>query len=64
MRKSPSITIQETGGEQFPDLESAQRAALPQFAGYLQSIIKDLLDQGALMNVDGKIIPAPTPEQV
>jgi len=59
MQRSPELQVEEISGDQFPDLESAQSAALPLLAENLQSVIRDLLDQGVLVNVNGKIIPNP-----
>lgn len=60
MRTSPPITItEEINGDKFPDLQSAQRAALPLLADNLQTVIRDLLDRGVLVIVDGKIMPNP-----
>lgn len=58
-RKSPPITIEEIPGDQYPDLETAQRAALPALVDNLESVIRDLLERGDLVIVDGKIIPNP-----
>lgn len=59
MRRSPDLQIEEISGDQFPDLETAQNAALPLLAENLQSVIRALLDRGILVNVNGKIIPNP-----
>lgn len=59
MRKSPPITTDEIPGDQYADLESAQRAALPVLADNLASVIRDLLERGVLVMVDGKILPNP-----
>lgn len=59
MRKSPPITITEYPGNEYPSLESAQRAALPALADNLESVIRDLLERGVLVICDGKIIPNP-----
>jgi hypothetical protein len=57
--KRPQIlTIEEMPGKQFPDLESAQRAALPFFAESLQGLIREMLESGELILVNNKIIPA------
>lgn len=56
-RKAPMIVIEEEPGDKYPDLESAQNAALSLLSANLQTIIRDLIARGALMNVNGKIIP-------
>lgn len=58
-RKAPQITIHEIPGDHFPDLESAQRAALDPLAAHLANTIRELLASGRLVNVNGKIIPNP-----
>lgn len=57
MRTSPKIQVQEISGDHYPDLNTAQKAALPQLADSLQSVIRDLLERGVLVNDNGKIIP-------
>lgn len=59
MRTSPPITIAEYPGTQHADLATAQRAALPRLADNLASVIRDLLESGDLVIVDGKVIPNP-----
>lgn len=59
MKKPPTLQVEEIAGEKFPDRDSAQDAALPLLAESLQAIIRDLLERGVLVNVDGKIIPNP-----
>lgn len=61
-KKAQVIAIEETSGERFPDLESAQRAALPQIADSLQAVIQDLLKNGTLIVVENKLIPNPKAE--
>ena len=60
MKKPPALQLEEIQGDKFPDLDAAQRAALPQLCESLQSVIRDLLERGELVNVNGKIIPNPT----
>ena len=62
MRTSKPLHIEPIGGDQYPDLETVQRAALPQLAESFQGLVKDLLQKGLLVNVNGKIIPNPTLE--
>lgn len=56
-KKAQVIAIEEKPGNQFPDLQAAQSAALPLISGSLQSLIRELLDSGKLINSNGKIIP-------
>lgn len=60
MKKTPALQIEEIGGDRFPDRRAAQRAALPLLSENLQAVIRDLLERGELVNVDGKIIPNPS----
>ena len=64
MRKSPALQVEEISGDQYPDLVTAQDAARALLADNLQSVIQDLLERGALVNVEGKIIPSPELETV
>jgi hypothetical protein len=64
MRKSPALQVEEISGDQFPDLETAQNAALSLLADNLQSVIRDLLECGVLVKVEGKIVPNPELETV
>jgi len=57
-KKAQILTIEEMPGEKYPDLATAQRAALPSISASLQAVIRDLLNNGNLINVNGKIIPA------
>lgn len=57
MPKAPSLQVEEVSGNQYPDLNAAQAASLPHFSASLQAIIRDLLERGVLVNVDGKIMP-------
>jgi hypothetical protein len=59
MKKPPALQLEEIPGNQYPDLETAQRASLPAMSENLQSVIRDLLARGVLVNVNGKIIPNP-----
>jgi hypothetical protein len=56
--KSPALQLEEIPGKQFPDREAAQRAALPQLSESLQAVIRDLLERGELVIIDGRIQPA------
>jgi hypothetical protein len=53
------MTIEEVSGDQYPDLKSAQEAALKPTAADLVSLIGSLLASGVLIERDGKIIPNP-----
>jgi hypothetical protein len=57
-KKAQILTIEEMQGEKYPDLATVQRAALPSLSASLQAVIRDLLNNGNLINVNGKIIPA------
>jgi hypothetical protein len=61
-KKAQVIAIEEASGERFHDLESAQRAALPQIADNLQAVIQDLLKNKILIVVENKLIPNPKAE--
>ena len=62
--KAPSLQVEEISGDQFPDLESAQRAALPAMAESLKNVVLSLLEDGVLIKTaDGKIIPNPQAKQ-
>ncbi len=60
MKKTPVLQVEEIGGDRFPDRSAAQRAALPLISENLQAVIRDLLERGELVNVNGKIIPNPS----
>ena len=59
MKKAPALQVEEISGDQFPDRNAAQDAALPLLSESFQSVIQDLLERGVLINVDGKILPGP-----
>jgi hypothetical protein len=56
-RTSPTIKVIEIGGEQFEDLESAQRSARVTLAFDLAQIIKRMIEQGTLELKNGQIVP-------
>jgi hypothetical protein len=58
MRQPPDLQIEEIQGNKYPDRAAAQRAALPLLSSNLQVVIRDLLERGVLVNVNGRIIPA------
>ena len=58
-KKAPMIAIEEMPGDKYPDLDAAQSAALSLISASLQALIRDLLERGALINANGKIIPNP-----
>jgi hypothetical protein len=59
MKKAPALQLEQIPGDRYPDLQSAQRAALPSMSESLQAVIQELLERGELVNVDGKILPNP-----
>jgi len=59
MSKHPPLQVEEIGGDQFPDRDAAQEAAMALLAESLRAVIRDLLARGVLVNVNGKIIPNP-----
>jgi hypothetical protein len=61
-RKAPSIIIEEKPGDRYPDLETAQGAALPLVSADLHAVIRDLLERGILVNKNG-MIDVPEEEQ-
>lgn len=58
-RKTPDMKIETMPGTLHPDLESAQREALPSIAEDLTETLRRLLAEGWLINVNGRIIPNP-----
>jgi hypothetical protein len=52
------IAIQEAPGEIFPDLETAQRAALPLLVDSMLAVIQELLDSGDIVVVDNELKPS------
>ena len=59
MKKAPALQVEEISGDKFPDRYTAQDAALSLISENLQAVIRDLLERGELVNVNGKIIPKP-----
>jgi hypothetical protein len=59
MRRAPDLQVEEISGDKFPDRHTAQEAALLSISENLQVIIRDLLERGELVIIDGKIIPNP-----
>ena len=60
MQKAPSLQVEEISGDEYPDLESVQRAAMPFMAEDLKNVVLSLLEKGVLIKTaDGKIIPNP-----
>jgi hypothetical protein len=58
-KKAQILTIEKVPGEKYPDLATAQRAALPSIADDLAESMRRLLADGWLINDNGKIIPNP-----
>ncbi len=59
MKKAPALQVEEISGDRYADRNAAQGAALSLLSENLQAVIRDLLERGVLVNVDGKIIPNP-----
>lgn len=58
-RQSPVVTLEESPGTKYPDLTAAQRHSLAETACDLAATIRALLESGALVNQNGRIIPNP-----
>ena len=58
-KSKASLVLDEFSGDKYPDLMAAQRLALPAFVNCLEPIIRELLDSGDLVILDGRIIPNP-----
>ncbi|MBW7918662.1 MAG: hypothetical protein IT296_02800 [Anaerolineae bacterium] len=58
--KTPTLTLEEIPGDDYQSLAEAQASALAGTASDLVSTIRALLSSGALVNQNGKIIPADT----
>jgi hypothetical protein len=56
-KPSPQMTVTECPGATYPDLQTAQRAALHAIATDLAAVIRRLLESGALVNDNGTIRP-------
>jgi len=56
--KTPKLTLEEIPGDKFANLAAAQQAALSATAFDLASTIRALLESGAPVNQNGRIIPA------
>ena len=56
-RKIPNLTLEEIPGNEVSALDAVQRAALPLISANLQTVIRDLLARGVLVETNGKIIP-------
>lgn len=61
--RSAAFDVEESGSDHFPNLETVQAAALPLFAGELGRVLQALLESGALVIQDGKIITNPAHER-
>lgn len=51
------ITIEERSGDQCPDLEAAQQAALSEMAPSLADMLRRMIESGELEIKDGQIVP-------
>jgi hypothetical protein len=58
VKKALALQIEEIAGNKFPDRDSAQHAAMESLSEDLQAVIRNLLERGVLVKVDGKITPA------
>ena len=51
--------MEERSGDKYPDLRTVQQLAKCSMAVSLAATISDLLAQGMLVVIDGKVIPNP-----
>ncbi len=58
-KKAQTLKIEEVPGAKYPDLATAQRAALPSISESMKTVIHELLKRGDLVQVDNRIIPNP-----
>lgn len=58
MRRSPTLTLEELPGDQYPTLEAAQHDALHPLACTLAATIQSLLSSGVLIQEGGRIVPS------
>jgi hypothetical protein len=56
---SKEFQIEQIPGNKYPDRAAAQRAARPVLAADLANTLRSLLEDGRLINVNGRIIPNP-----
>ncbi|GAB4504348.1 MAG: hypothetical protein Fur0043_13420 [Anaerolineales bacterium] len=56
-RESPVLVVYEFSGNKFTDLQSAQQYSLAETASDMLATIRALLESGALVNQNGRIIP-------
>jgi len=59
MKQSPSYQVENYSGNNYPDLITAQKKALPTLAADLAESMRRLLAEGWLINDNGRIIPNP-----
>jgi hypothetical protein len=57
--KTPSMNLEKHSGDRFPDLETAQRLASSSMGRDLAAAVRALLEEGVLINEDGRIKPNP-----
>ena len=50
-----SFEIEEIGGGKYPSLEEGQRAALPHLADVVASIVRQGIEEGRFIVVDGMV---------
>jgi len=58
-KKLPLFEVESISGKQYPDIDSAFRAALPSFADDLAVTIRRRLADGYYIVKDGKVIKNP-----
>ena len=58
-RKSPTLQVEEIGGNRYPDLATAQASALNSMARDLAELMRGLLAEGVLIVKNNQIIPNP-----
>lgn len=52
------VHVEEVSGDKYPDLKAAQRLAMPAIVSSLDSVFRDLLEQGILVIQNGRMIPS------
>ena len=56
MREAAGWAIEELSGDRLPDLETAQKLALTDWAPELGRVLRDLLGRGLLVNRGGRLV--------
>lgn len=57
-KKSADVHVEEVSGDKYPDLQAAQRLAMPAIVSSLDSVFRDLLERGILVVENGCMIPS------